>query len=55
MDDSYPHGKILEAPNLKGFNFTDLKTATKNFKPDSVLGEEGFGKVFKGLVCNAPI
>uniref|UniRef100_A0A7N2M1N4 non-specific serine/threonine protein kinase n=1 Tax=Quercus lobata TaxID=97700 RepID=A0A7N2M1N4_QUELO len=50
MDDSYPDGKILEAPNLKGFSFTDLKTATKNFKPDSVLGEGGFGKVFKGWV-----
>ncbi|KAK7853405.1 putative serine/threonine-protein kinase pix13 [Quercus suber] len=50
MDDSYPDGKILEALNLKGFSFTDLKTATKNFKPDSVLGEGGFGKVFKGWV-----
>ena len=50
VDDSYPDGKILEAPNLKGFSFTDLKTATKNFKPDSVLGEGGFGKVFKGWV-----
>ncbi|KAF3953369.1 hypothetical protein CMV_021183 [Castanea mollissima] len=39
-----------EAPNLKGFSFTDLKTATKNFKPDSVLSEGDFGKVFKGWV-----
>ena len=49
MDD-YPDGKILEAPNLKEFTFTDLKTATKNFKSDSVLGEGGFGRVFKGWV-----
>ena len=49
MDD-YPDGKILESPNLKEFTFTDLKTATKNFKSDSVLGEGGFGRVFKGWV-----
>nr|POE46702.1 putative serine/threonine-protein kinase pix13 [Quercus suber] len=37
MDNSYPDGKILEAPKLKEFSFTDLKTATKNFKSDFVL------------------
>ncbi|XP_041022383.1 probable serine/threonine-protein kinase PIX13 [Juglans microcarpa x Juglans regia] len=47
-DESYPNGKILETPNLKEFSFLDLKTATKNFKTDSLLGEGGFGKVFKG-------
>ncbi|KAF5463548.1 hypothetical protein F2P56_019452 [Juglans regia] len=47
-DESYPNGKILETPNLKEFSFSDLKTATKNFKTDSLLGEGGFGKVFKG-------
>ena len=45
MGDSYPDGKIL-----KEFSFTDLKTATKNFKQDSVLGWGGFGTVFKGWV-----
>ncbi|KAK9990008.1 hypothetical protein SO802_024993 [Lithocarpus litseifolius] len=50
VDDSYPDGKILEAPSLKAFSFTDLKTATNRFKSDSVLGEGGFGKVFKGWV-----
>nr|POE46705.1 isoform 2 of probable serine/threonine-protein kinase pix13 [Quercus suber] len=50
MDESYPDGKILETPNLKEFTSTDLKTATKNFKSDFVLGEGGFGKVFRGWV-----
>lgn len=36
--------------NLKSFNFNDLKTATKNFRPDSLLGEGGFGVVFKGWI-----
>ncbi|KAL3530073.1 hypothetical protein ACH5RR_009395 [Cinchona calisaya] len=36
--------------NLRSFNFNDLKTATKNFRPDSLLGEGGFGHVFKGWI-----
>lgn len=28
----------------------DLKTATKNFKPDSMLGQGGFGKVYRGWI-----
>lgn len=38
------------APNLRVFTFAELKSATRNFKPDTVLGEGGFGKVFKGWV-----
>ncbi|KAL4591292.1 hypothetical protein LXL04_004250 [Taraxacum kok-saghyz] len=36
--------------NLKAFTFNDLKTATKNFRPDSIVGEGGFGRVFKGWI-----
>lgn len=43
-------GEILQSPNLKSFTFNDLKTATRNFRPDSVLGEGGFGSVFKGWI-----
>ncbi|KAH9318630.1 hypothetical protein KI387_020399, partial [Taxus chinensis] len=45
-----PQGRILPSPNLKVFSFNDLKSATRNFRPDSVLGEGGFGCVFKGWV-----
>ncbi|KAJ6837033.1 putative serine/threonine-protein kinase PBL9 isoform X2 [Iris pallida] len=41
-------GEILQSPNLKSFTFNELKSATRNFRPDSVLGEGGFGAVFKG-------
>ncbi|KAF3431927.1 hypothetical protein FNV43_RR26663 [Rhamnella rubrinervis] len=41
-------GDILQSSNLKRFSFADLKMATRNFRPDSVLGEGGFGSVFKG-------
>ncbi|KAK8685414.1 hypothetical protein V6N13_041416 [Hibiscus sabdariffa] len=43
-------GEILQSPNLKNFTFSELRTATRNFRPDSVLGEGGFGSVFKGWI-----
>ncbi|KAL7153666.1 hypothetical protein ABFS83_04G184100 [Erythranthe nasuta] len=43
-------GEILQSSNLKDFTFSDLKNATRNFRPDSVLGGGGFGSVFKGWV-----
>ncbi|GLT58823.1 hypothetical protein SLA2020_316860 [Shorea laevis] len=44
-----PSGKIV-TPNLKLFTLSELKAATGNFKPATVLGEGGFGRVFKGWV-----
>ncbi|KAK8543442.1 hypothetical protein V6N13_136046 [Hibiscus sabdariffa] len=43
-------GEILQSTNLKSFTFANLKMATRNFRPDSVLGEGGFGSVFKGWI-----
>lgn len=43
-------GEILQSSNIKSFSFGELKTATRNFRPDSVLGEGGFGCVFKGWI-----
>ncbi|XP_028762118.1 probable serine/threonine-protein kinase PBL3 [Neltuma alba] len=43
-------GEILSSPNLKAFTFNDLKNATRNFRPDSLLGEGGFGYVYKGWI-----
>ncbi|XP_062081538.1 probable serine/threonine-protein kinase PIX13 [Humulus lupulus] len=47
-DENYPNGQILPTSNLRTFSFAELKTATKNFRADTVLGEGGFGKVYKG-------
>ncbi|KAK9044122.1 hypothetical protein V6N11_072439 [Hibiscus sabdariffa] len=47
-DEAFQNGQILPTPNLRDFSFAELKVATKNFRPDMVLGEGGFGKVFKG-------
>ena len=50
-DDCYEEGgHILESPNLKIFTFAELRGACKNFKPETVLGEGGFGKVYKGWI-----
>ncbi|KAF7129852.1 hypothetical protein RHSIM_Rhsim10G0052400 [Rhododendron simsii] len=47
---AYLKGQILPTPNLRVFSFLELKTATKNFRKDRLLGEGGFGKVYKGLL-----
>ena len=44
-----PSGSI-QTPNLKMFPFAELRSATRNFRPDTVLGEGGFGRVFKGYI-----
>ncbi|KAI3462333.1 hypothetical protein Pfo_018996 [Paulownia fortunei] len=49
-DDTCLTGDILPTPNLKIYNYSDLKNATRNFKSDMVLGEGGFGTVYKGWV-----
>ncbi|KAK4771845.1 hypothetical protein SAY86_013620 [Trapa natans] len=43
-------GEILRSSNLKSFSFAELRASTRNFRPDSVLGEGGFGSVFKGWI-----
>ncbi|CAN7082372.1 unnamed protein product, partial [Brassica oleracea var. botrytis] len=47
MSDS---GQVLESPNLRVYSFLELKTATKGFKQDLMLGEGGFGKVYRGWI-----
>ncbi|KAL8226236.1 hypothetical protein R6Q59_000217 [Mikania micrantha] len=42
--------RFYKSGNLKPFSFNVLKLATRNFRPDSVLGEGGFGSVFKGWI-----
>ncbi|XP_022857704.1 receptor-like cytoplasmic kinase 176 isoform X4 [Olea europaea var. sylvestris] len=44
----WSEGEILKSSNLKGFTFSNLKAATRNW--DILLGEGGFGSVFKGWV-----
>lgn len=43
-------GEEIYSSNLKAFSFADLRSATRNFRPDSLIGEGGFGYVFKGWI-----
>eukprot|EP00250_Pteridium_aquilinum_P015266 c22482_g1_i2 orf=1401-2108(-) len=41
---------LRQNPNLRVFTYSELKSATRNFRPDSALGEGGFGTVYKGWI-----
>ncbi|CAJ2640813.1 unnamed protein product [Trifolium pratense] len=47
---SRTEGEILQSINLKSFTINEIRTATRNFRPDSMVGEGGFGSVFKGWI-----
>ncbi|KAL3525179.1 hypothetical protein ACH5RR_013551 [Cinchona calisaya] len=49
-EEPFSPGEILPTPNLKTYSFADLKSATRNFRSDTVLGMGGFGTVYKGWV-----
>ncbi|XP_008781710.1 probable serine/threonine-protein kinase PBL17 isoform X2 [Phoenix dactylifera] len=36
--------------NVNIFSYNELRAATKNFRPDQILGEGGFGIVYKGVI-----
>ncbi|XP_010256402.1 PREDICTED: probable receptor-like protein kinase At5g15080 isoform X2 [Nelumbo nucifera] len=42
--------ELKVASQLRRFTFNELKSATRNFRPESLLGEGGFGCVFKGWI-----
>lgn len=41
---------ITSGGNLRAFTYGDLKAATRGFRVDNLLGEGGFGPVFKGYI-----
>ncbi|XP_073276203.1 serine/threonine-protein kinase PBL34-like [Primulina huaijiensis] len=51
-DNQDPPPLLVKKPpcQLLKFSFQELKAATGNFRPDSILGEGGFGYVFKGWI-----
>ncbi|GKU97157.1 hypothetical protein SLEP1_g10335 [Rubroshorea leprosula] len=42
--------ELKVASQLRKFSYNELKSATRNFRPESLLGEGGFGCVFKGWI-----
>ncbi|AAF15921.1 putative protein kinase; 52485-51080 [Arabidopsis thaliana] len=51
-----PHkeGDIMHSQYLKSFTLDELKNATGNFCPESLIGEGGFGFVHKGCINGGP-
>lgn len=46
-----PFPSLAQRPNnLKIFTFSELKSATKNFSRSLMLGEGGFGSVYRGSI-----
>ncbi|KAF3437752.1 hypothetical protein FNV43_RR20508 [Rhamnella rubrinervis] len=43
-------GEILSLPNLKAFTMSELKNITRNFRSDNLIGEGGFGYIYKGWI-----
>ncbi|XP_062230679.1 probable serine/threonine-protein kinase PBL25 [Phragmites australis] len=50
-----PKGSSAVAKTAKAFTFRELATATKNFRSDCLLGEGGFGRVYKGQLENGQL
>ncbi|KAL3728052.1 hypothetical protein ACJRO7_032754 [Eucalyptus globulus] len=49
-NESIPNGYVAPTSEIRAFSFAELKAAARNFRPDAVVGEGGFGKVFKGFL-----
>ncbi|KAJ4965683.1 hypothetical protein NE237_017532 [Protea cynaroides] len=51
-DGGYPSGKRKDINSFsnaaRSFTFRELATVTQNFKPANLIGEGGFGRVYKG-------
>jgi hypothetical protein len=44
------HLQVEGYGNANIFTYNELRLATKNFRPDQILGEGGFGVVYKGVI-----
>lgn len=42
--------KLYQNSTVRVFSYNELKVATRNFRPDSTLGQGGFGIVYKGWI-----
>ncbi|CAL5190403.1 unnamed protein product [Lathyrus oleraceus] len=50
MDTSWSIDEKSISNDVKSFSFNDLKEATRNFRQENLIGEGGFGFVYKGWI-----
>ncbi|KAG8385718.1 hypothetical protein BUALT_Bualt03G0074300 [Buddleja alternifolia] len=48
-EETIKHGNVIGAPS-DVFTFRELATVTENFSPELLVGEGGFGRVYKGFL-----
>ncbi|KAF8017822.1 hypothetical protein BT93_H2889 [Corymbia citriodora subsp. variegata] len=49
-NESIPNGYVAPTSEIRVFSFAELKAAARNFRSDALIGEGGFGRVFKGYL-----
>ncbi|XP_057517000.1 probable serine/threonine-protein kinase PBL21 [Amaranthus tricolor] len=55
MDDNHKVVARIDANSAHSFTFRELAIATRNFRDSHLIGEGGFGKVYKGRLENGQI
>ncbi|CAL5014884.1 unnamed protein product [Urochloa decumbens] len=46
---------IVGRPNVFSYSYSELKTASENFSSSNLLGEGGYGSVYKGKLTNGSV
>ena len=49
---SPPHPRATGSTGLRNFTFSELQEATRSFPHSALLGEGGFGRVFRAYIDN---
>ncbi|KAG0496545.1 hypothetical protein HPP92_001236 [Vanilla planifolia] len=55
VDTALGEGSLPRPTSTRFLAYEELKEATNNFEPASVLGEGGFGRVFKGVLSDGTL
>ncbi|KAK9118695.1 hypothetical protein Scep_016788 [Stephania cephalantha] len=55
FDSNYQQSEEIQLGNLKRFSLKELQTATDNFSSKNLIGEGGFGMVYKGQLQDGNI
>lgn len=46
---------FIKVDDVKEFTFTEMAVATNNFDSSTIVGEGGYGKVYRGLLADGTV